>query len=101
MANYRIPKEVTVELKINKALYLTDLILLIGLLVLTMVLKSFIYTSLLIPFYIFMIILAFLCIIRPASNPKKRIYQAIYFAVVRRKDTYSPIDYSIAKEKGK
>ena len=92
MANYRIPKEITTELKINKALYLFDLLFLVVLLVLAMVLGNVVYASLRIPFYIFMGIIGIASIIRPYTNPKKRMYQAIHIAFARRKDTYCAID---------
>lgn len=98
MANYRIPKDVTSELKINKALYLTDLGILMGLLVLSMIFTNIVHSSLQIPFYIFMIIVAGLLIIRPATNPKKRMYEAIFYAIRRRKDTYTAIDNVVEEE---
>ncbi|MCP1451898.1 hypothetical protein J3D64_004995 [Priestia megaterium] len=54
MENYNIPKEISTELKINKSLYLFDLLFIIGLLMVTMMLHFFIHPTLHIPFYIFM-----------------------------------------------
>ncbi len=42
-----------------------------------------------------MLLVAGLVIIRPVTNPKKRIYEALYLAVRRRKDTYLAIDYVV------
>lgn len=98
MAMYRIPQNVSSELKINKALYLTDLFLLMGLLLFTFVMSNIVHSSLILFFYVFMAMVAGLIIIRPATNPKKRIYEAIYFAIRRRKDTYTAIDYVIDEE---
>lgn len=92
MANYRIPKEITTELKINKALYLFDLLFMVALLVLAMVLGNVVHSSLKIPFYVFMGFIGIVLIIRPYTNPKKRMYQAIVIAFSRRKDTYCAID---------
>lgn len=92
MANYRIPKEITTELKINKALYLFDLLFMVALLVLAMTLGNVVHSSLRIPFYIFMGIIGVILIIRPYTNPQKRMYQAIFIAFSRRKDTYCSID---------
>ncbi|WP_257154750.1 DUF5592 family protein, partial [Bacillus cereus] len=39
MRSYRIPKEISTELRINKVLYLIDFFLLIGLLVVTVLLQ--------------------------------------------------------------
>lgn len=95
MANYRIPKNVTSELKINKALYLTDLGILVALLLFTFVLSNVVHSSFTWMFYGFMVLVAGLTIVRPVTNPKKRMYQAIYFALRRRKDTYVAIDYQV------
>jgi ABC-type iron transport system FetAB permease component len=95
MAHYRIPKHISSELKINKALYLTDLGLLVGLLLFTFVMSNIVHSSLTFLFYGFMAVVAGLMIIRPATNPKKRIYEAIYYAIRRRKDTYTAIDYIV------
>ncbi|MGG0419674.1 DUF5592 family protein, partial [Priestia aryabhattai] len=43
MGNYNIPKEISTELKINKSLYLFDLLFIIGLLMVTMMLRFFIH----------------------------------------------------------
>jgi hypothetical protein len=32
-------------------------------------------------------------IIRPSTNPQKRMYHAIVYAVLRKKDSYCAIDY--------
>lgn len=98
MANYRIPKEITTELKINKALYLFDLLFMVALLVLAMTLGNVVHSSLRIPFYIFMGIIGIVLIIRPYTNPKKRMYQAIFIAFSRRKDTYCSIDIPDERE---
>lgn len=93
MANYRIPREISSELKINKALYLTDLALLIVMLLITFMLSKIIYPPFTWFFYLFMAVVAGLLIIRPASNPKKRMYEAVYLSIIRRKDVYGSIDY--------
>ncbi|MEK4306887.1 MULTISPECIES: DUF5592 family protein [Oceanobacillus] len=95
MANYRIPKNVSSELKLNKALYLTDLGVLITVLVLTIILNNVVHESYTWFFYGFMVCVAGALIIRPASNPKKRMYVAIYLSLRKRKDTYCAIDYEI------
>lgn len=100
MANYRIPKEITTELKINKALYLFDLLFMVALLVVAMTLGNIVHSSLRLPFYFFMGIIGVISIIRPFTNPKKRMYQAIYIAFSRRKDTYCAIDEPVDKEEG-
>lgn len=93
MRTYRIPKEISTELKINKSLYLFDLMLLLSLLVFRMALSNLVHPSLSWWFTIFVVVLGVFLIIRPSSNPQKRMYQSIYLAIIRRKDTYKSIDY--------
>lgn len=92
MANYRIPKEISSELKINKALYLFDLLFIIGLLVSTMVFNNFVHDSLKIVYYIFMGIVGVIAIWRPVTNPQKRMYEVLYITIMHKKNTYSAID---------
>ncbi len=93
MRIYQIPNEITTELKINKALYLFDLFLIIGLIVFRMIALPFVHASLIWPFTIFLVLFGLFLIIRPTTNPQKRMNQAILYALVRKKDTYSAIDY--------
>ncbi|WP_455931388.1 DUF5592 family protein [Priestia aryabhattai] len=90
--NYNIPKEISTELKINKSLYLFDLLFIIGLLMVTMMLRFFIHPILQIPFYVFMGIFGLLMIVRPSPNPQKRRSEALLFTLVRKKSTYCAID---------
>ena len=93
MRIYQIPNEITTELKIDKALYLFDLFLLIGLILFRMIALPFVHSSLVWPFTIFLLLFGIFLIIRPTTNPQKRMVQAILYAVVRKKDTYSAIDH--------
>lgn len=93
MRSYRIPNEISTELKINKMLYLYDLLFIIGLLVFHRIASPFVHSSLSWAFTIFLIIFGLFMIVRPSTNPKKRMYHAILFAILRKKDTYSSIDY--------
>ncbi|MFP7159473.1 DUF5592 family protein [Priestia aryabhattai] len=80
------------KLKISKSLYLFDLLFIIGLLLVTMMLRFFIHPTLQIPFYIFMVILGLLMIVRSSTNPKKRMYEVLLLTLVRKKSTYCAID---------
>ncbi|RKD26498.1 hypothetical protein BEP19_16810 [Ammoniphilus oxalaticus] len=93
MRTYRIPSEISTELKINKALYLFDLLFIIGLIVFRMIVLPFIHSSFTWYFTIFLVIFGGFMLIRPSGNPQKRMYHAIYYAMIRRKDAYSAIDY--------
>lgn len=92
MANYRIPKEIATELKINKALYLFDLMLVIGIMVLTLIFNNFVNQSLRLFFYIFMGLIAIIMIWRPVTNPKKRMYEVLLITLMRKRDTFCAID---------
>lgn len=92
MANYRIPKEISTELKINKVLYLFDFLLLIGILLATNFLKGFVHSVLVIPFYIFMGLVAIILIWRPSTNPGKRMYEVLMITLYKKKNTYCAID---------
>lgn len=92
MANYRIPKEIRTELKINKVLYLFDLLFIIGLVVFTMTTKSLVHPMLQIPFYIFMLIVGVLLIVRPSTNPQKRMFEVLFIMLARKRYTYCAID---------
>jgi hypothetical protein len=89
---YRIPKEIDSELKINKALFLFDLMLIIALLVVTLIFNRFVHNDLRIVYYVFMGVVGIIMIWRPSTNPKKRMYEVLLITVCRKKDTYSAID---------
>lgn len=93
MRMYRIPNEISTELKINKMLYLFDLLLIIGLIVFRMIALPFVHASLEWWFTGFIVLFGLFMIIRPTTNPKKRMFQAIYYAFVKKKDTYCSIDF--------
>ncbi|MEH7000826.1 DUF5592 family protein [Priestia megaterium] len=92
MAHYNIPKEISSELKINKALYLFDLLLIAGILVFTLILNNLVHDSLKVPFYIFMGLIAVIMIWRPITNPKKRMYEVLIITLMRKRDTFCAID---------
>lgn len=97
MTRYRIPNEISTELKINKMLYLFDLLFIISLIVFRQIVIPFVHSSLTWYFTIFLILFGLFMIIRPSTNPQKRMYQAVVFALVRKKDSYSSIDYSLSE----
>jgi membrane protein YdbS with pleckstrin-like domain len=94
MRSYRIPKEISTELRINKVLYLIDFFLLIGLLVVTMILRNFVHDSFQLPFVIFMAVIAIIMIWRPSTNPQNECMKSIVLIItlLRRKGAYCAID---------
>jgi|SRR5699024_1224522 len=95
MRSYRIPNEVSTELKINKVLYLFDLMFIIGLILFRQITISFIHSNLTLYYTIFLGIFGLFMLIRPSTNPQKRMYQSLLFGIVRKKESYSSIDYSV------
>jgi uncharacterized membrane protein len=98
LQSYKIPTEVSTELKINKFIYLTDLFLLFGLFTLRMLTINYIHSDFRWPFTIFLVIVGIILIIRPFSNPQKRMLEALLYALVRKRDAFCAIDYNKEKE---
>lgn len=98
MQSYKIPTEVSTELRINKFMYLTDLLLLFGLFTLRMLTIDYIHSDFRLLFTGFLIIVGVILVIRPFSNPKKRMLEALLYALARKKDTFCAIDYNKEKE---
>ncbi|WP_341963641.1 DUF5592 family protein (plasmid) [Planococcus maritimus] len=94
MNNYKIPTEVSSELKISKSIYLFDLMFIIFLILFRFVTIDYVHSDFKIWYTIFLFSFGLFMIIRPKTNPQKRMYQAMYYAIIRKKNTYSPIDYS-------
>jgi len=94
MRIYRIPREITSELKITKFIYLFDLLFIVGLILFRFLTIEYVHSDFRTAYTIFLVLFGIFMIIRPKSNPNKRMYQAIYYAIVRKKDAYCSIDYS-------
>ncbi|MFS0788844.1 DUF5592 family protein [Shouchella sp. 1P09AA] len=95
MAQYRIPKSITTEMRMYKHVYLTDLVFLIGLILFGWLMNSFVHDSRMWLFYGFLLFIGGVFLIRPNTNPKKRVYEALLIAIKRKKDTYVAIDYVV------
>lgn len=98
LQSYKIPTEVSTELRINKFIYLTDLLLLFGLFTLRMLTIDYIHSDYRWYFTIFLVIVGIILVIRPFSNPKKRMLEALLYALARNKNTFSAIDYNQEKK---
>src|SRR5699024_11566377 len=72
---------------------------LISIIVFRQITLPFIHSRFSIYYTIFLALFAVFMLIRPASNPKKRMYQTLIYIIVRKKDDYSAIDYSIKVKK--
>ncbi|WP_283690365.1 DUF5592 family protein [Clostridium perfringens] len=85
---YNIPKEISSETKLSSRFYFFDLAMTLLSLMIAFSLQSLVYTPLLIPFYIFMAISTIYLVNKSMVNPKKRVYQSVYLALMRDKTTY-------------
>ncbi|HAT4340530.1 DUF5592 family protein [Clostridium perfringens] len=85
---YNIPKEISSEIKLSSKFYLFDLGMTLLALVFAFSLQSLVYPPLLIPFYIFVAVSSIYLVNKSKVNPKKRIYQSVYLALMRDKTTY-------------
>lgn len=94
MRIYRIPREISSELKITKFIYLFDLLFIVGLILFRAITIEYVHSDLKVWYTVFLVLFGIFMIIRPKSNPNKRMFHAIYYAIVRKKNTYCAIDHS-------
>lgn len=85
---YNIPKEISSETKLNSKFYFFDLAMTLLALMIAFSFKSLVYPPLLIPFYIFIAGSTIYLVNKSSINPKKRVYQSVYLALMRDKTTY-------------
>lgn len=85
---YNIPKEISSETKLSNRFYFFDLAMTLLALVISFSLKGLVYPPLLVPFYIFVSLSTIYLVNKSNINPKKRIYQSVYLAIMRDKTTY-------------
>lgn len=97
MRSYRIPNEISTELKINKVLYLFDLMFIVFLIIFRQITMSFIHSSFTLHYTIFLGLFGLFMIVRPSSNPQKRMYQSLLYAIIRKKENYSSVDYTLVE----
>lgn len=85
---YVLPKEISAAIKLSKKLYVFDLVF-IGIFMCVAWLLSFlVYKPLIIPYYIYMFIVAIYFRSKSTINPKRRKYHSIYYALVRNRNAY-------------
>lgn len=86
--SYILPKEISSQMKISKTIYLFDLVFIGIFIVMAIMLSSMVYKPLIIPYYIFMFIMAIYFRSSSTVNPKKRKYQSIYYSFTRDRKAY-------------
>ena len=92
MSKYVIPNDIKTEMKMYKEIYMFDFLISLGMVGVTWILARFIEPSFKIPFYLFMVVVVITLLSRPRSNPKKRMYQAMFLSLNRSRQTYQSVD---------
>ncbi|ASK26306.1 DUF5592 family protein [Bacillus licheniformis] len=90
--SYPIPKEVKTDIKVKGFLYLKDVGILTGVLILSETFKGNIHTAFLIPYYIFTFSITIFLILPSIKNPKKKNFHSIYYALKRSRKVYHSLD---------
>ncbi len=91
-----IPQELKSPTRVNKYMYLYDFVFIISYFLFFSMLGSGIHEVLKLPYYAYNLITAFLLTRSSRSNPQKRIYESIFYQVIRDRGIYHP---EPAKEK--
>ena len=92
---FLIPKEISSENKLWKSIYIKDFIIILGTLFFAWITSSAIYDGLVFQYYVFLLILSLLFILKSSTNPSKRVYQAIYILLTKNNLTYHSLDYEV------
>ncbi|MBM0067959.1 DUF5592 family protein [Alkalicoccobacillus gibsonii] len=100
MSKYIIPNDIKTEIKMYKEIYMFDFWMVVGTVVISWALGRLIEPGFKIPFYLFMVVVIVTLLCRPRSNPKKRMYQAMTYALNRSRQTYQSIDEPRNREEG-
>ncbi|WP_294363789.1 DUF5592 family protein [uncultured Clostridium sp.] len=85
---YVLPKQIRSLTKLTKSIYLYDLAFIGIFMCISWILDFYVYKPLLVPYFIFMFIMAIYFRGFSTINPKKRNYQSIYYILVRNRKTY-------------
>ncbi|EOE7347233.1 DUF5592 family protein [Clostridioides difficile] len=94
---YYIPEEIRSETKIFKSLYLSDLIFLAVVLLLAWIMRSLVYSPLVIPYYIFITVSTLFLLAKSSDNPGSRNYKTIYFLLTKSRHIYHIENYDELK----
>ncbi len=88
---YTTIKELKSPTKVNSFFYLFDLVFIIVYMVIASMLSDLVYPKLVILFYIYSFICSIMLVVHSPFNPKKRMYQSIYYFFIKSEDVYKPI----------
>lgn len=83
-----IPRRIKSEVKLYKNIYLKDLVTLVGFFMLGYMTKILVHSYLQLPYTIFVVIVGLILCFPSKTNPGKRIYNSVYYAI-KQKNVYN------------
>lgn len=86
---YVLPKEIVSSMKFTKNLYLFDIVFVGCILLISWLLSFLVYAPLIVIYYLFTTCMAITLTSKSKTNPKKRKYQSIYYALIRNRKAYA------------
>lgn len=86
---YVLPKEIVSSMKFTKTLYLFDIVFVGCVLLVAWLLSFLVYSPLIVLYYLFTFTIAIILTSKSRTNPKKRKYQSIYYALIRNRKAYA------------
>lgn len=94
---YTVVKELKAPIKIFRNLFLFDVAFVLGFMMIAYLLKIFVQPIIQPTYFIFSVVMALILTSKPPKNPQKRVFNVIYYWIIKDRYTYHAI--SIAKEK--
>lgn len=85
---YIIPKEISTEIKFSKSIYLKDFIISIVALMISVIFSPLVYQPLLVFYYIYVVVGTLILLSKSKANPKRRLYQSIYYSFKKDNKVY-------------
>lgn len=86
---YVLPKEIVSSMKFTKNLYLFDIVFVGCILLIAWLFSILVYPPLYVIYYIFTFCVAIILTSKSKTNPKKRKFQSIYYALIRNRKAYA------------
>ena len=85
---YIIPKEISTEIKFSKSIYLKDFLISVVALMISIIFSPLVYQPLILPYYLFIVIGTLFLLSKSRANPKRRLYQSIYYSLKKDSKVY-------------
>ena len=96
---YEIPKHFKSEIKITKSFHLKEIVILLLTAFFLYLSKGLVHSSLTIPYYIFGMGVSIFLLMPSRSNPKRKMYHTLFYAIQQNRIKYSSIDVHMVENK--